>query len=413
MEKNQKETLKMLTPSFSADPSLIVKRGNLPEELYAEIEASEKVKCLLAGQRGMGKTTELQRLVVLLKGTEILPIFVQFGAQQNITIPMLIESMAQKLMEYVKGKPAKEFNKAFISLKDWFMEEEKEINAEKGIEGATGIGGNIVILRAEGRVISKKQEKTAKKMIVRKSILDLIDHFNKLIDKARLAMSKRIVFIVDDVDKIQEISSIERTFIHSSHFINKIDSPCIFTVPITYATSNLIRIGSLPYSELYRVPAVELFNEKGKKSEPAFEFLKKVFELRMPYNPIPNEMLEIILEHSGGVLIDAMRMIRGICRRCILKPNLKVDKYIIEEEFQKLVDDYQFVLDNRIYWEKISNICKAKDKKIIMTDDMLADLLYKMIVIEYREEKLRFDLHPAVRRLYEKNAEIIDYFLKQ
>lgn len=43
-----------------------------------------------------------------------------------------------------------------------------------------------------------------------------------------------------------------------------------------------------------------------------------------------------------------------------------------------------------------------------MTDDMLPDLLYKMIVIEYRGKGVWFDLHPAVRRIYDQNREVID-----
>jgi hypothetical protein len=47
-----------------------------------------------------------------------------------------------------------------------------------------------------------------------------------------------------------------------------------------------------------------------------------------------------------------------------------------------------------------------------MTDDALPDLLYKMIVIEYWDKKLWFDLHPAARALYRDHAEVIDNALR-
>ena len=73
----------MLHPNFAAEPTMIVPRGTLPEQLLAEIESSSNGKFLVAGQRGMGKTTELRRLLDLLNKGPFLPLFIQFGAQKG------------------------------------------------------------------------------------------------------------------------------------------------------------------------------------------------------------------------------------------------------------------------------------------------------------------------------------------
>lgn len=408
MTENQKRTLAMLLPNYAADAKLIVPRGKLPEQMHAEIESSENVKFLLAGQRGMGKTTELKRLVQLLEGTQILPVFVQFASQAEITHVMLIEAIASKLIGSIEDGLSRKIAKSYQNFQSWFSEVEELIDSEEGSEGVAKLGGKLPILEAKTGISHKRIKRTVRKTKVKKDIGGLLEAFNSLINEIRKATSRRPVFIVDDIDKVQNLSSIENTFIHSSHLINGIDAPCIFTVPITYATSSLLRIASLPYSNICRVPAVELYDEDNQKNEPAFAFLKQVFELRMPFNPIPDEMLIMILKYSGGVLVDAMRMVRGICKRCILDPTLKVSPATVEEEFQQLVDDYQFVFDNIVYWEKLAEFSKATDKAVIKTDDLLPELLYKMIVIEYREKKLWFDLHPAARRLYEQNSMVID-----
>ena len=51
---------------------------------------------------------------------------------------------------------------------------------------------------------------------------------------------------------------------------------------------------------------------------------------------------------------------------------------------------------------------RASDKRVIMTDDSLLELLYKMIVIEYSDKGLWFDVHPAARPLYDQNSHLID-----
>lgn len=405
MTPEQKKTLSLLLTNAVPTNELIVPRGNLPEQLHAEIVSGDAVKLLVAGQRGMGKTTELLRLVDLLTGSEFLPLFLQFGAQGTITQAGLIFSMAQVLYTFPKSKLAAKDFKPFL---EWYDQETFESVVEEGTEGQAGLSGEFLALRAGGKISHKSNKKTTKERKTVRDIRQLLDKFNLLIEKAKKASKKRPVFIVDDIDKVQDASSIENTFIHAAHFIGQINCPCIFTVPITYATSSYLRIASLPYTGIYRVPAVALSDSAGHRNEDAFKFMRRVFELRMPYNPVPAALLDRVLEYSGGVLIDAMRLLRGICKAKILDSTILVDEAFIDSQFQSLVDDYKFAFDRPVLWKKLSSLCRASDKRAIMTDDSLLELLYKMIVIEYSDKGLWFDLHPAARRLYDQNCGLID-----
>jgi len=405
MTPDQKKTLELLLPNAIPTMKLIVPRGNLPEQLHAEIFPSDSAKLLVAGQRGMGKTTELRRLVELLSGSEFLSIFLQFGAQESISQAGLVFAMAQSLYNDAGSKLDK---KAFEQFLQWYDVEETAFETEEGVEGSAAIGGDLLFLKAKGGVKRKSGTKNKKTRRTVRDIRDLLNRFNQLIDKSRGASKKRVVFVVDDIDKVQDASSIENTFIHAAHFIGQISCPCIFTVPITYATSTYLRIATLPYTGIHRVPAVELVDQNGKLNAEAFEFMRKVFKLRMPFNPVTDVLLDKVLRNSGGVLIDAMRMLRGICKSKVLEPGLSVDDALIDAEFQKLVDDYKFVFDRPALWQKLSNFCRTADRQTIMTDDSVPELLYKMIVIEYHKKNLWFDLHPAARRLYEQNAQLID-----
>lgn len=403
MNEKQKKTLELLLPYAGKESELVVPRGKLPEQLCAEIVPSDTAKLLVAGQRGMGKTTELKRLINQLGTSDFVPVFLQFGAQPTISHAGLIYAMGQALFVHPQSKLDE---KSFRLFQEWFALEEVSVSVEEGSEGEAGIGGSYVILEAKKKIARKSTRKNQKTHKVVKDTRDLLKSFNNLIQKARKNSGKRIVFVVDDIDKIQDSSSIENTFIHSAHFIGQIDCPCIFTVPVTYATSSYLRIATLPYT-IYRVPAVELLDAKGNRNEAAFDFMRKVFRLRMPFNPIPEPLLDKVLEYSGGALIDAMRMLRGLCKRAILEQRSVIDSVAVEEEFQQLVDDYQFVFDKPALLQRLTKLCKSSDKQVI-ADETLTDMLYKMIVIEYREKRLWFDLHPAARRLYEQNAQIID-----
>ena len=296
----------------------------------------------------------------------------------------------------------------FDRVTEWYTVEETVVLAEEGREGKASIGGKFVVAEAFGGIVSKRMKSTKKTASSDRTIAALLDRFNSCIEEVEKVSEKRLVFVVDDIDKVQDANSVNSTFIHASHLIGSINCACVFTVPITYATSNYVRIAGLPYNGIHRVPGVDLFDERGIRNVEAQRFMRQVFELRMPYNPLPLDLLDKVLDFSGGVLIDAMRLLRGICKRTIMDPTLKVDSALVDEECQQLVDDYQFVIDRLPLWQAVGEMANSEKRRTLIAEGLLPELLYKMIVIEYRQKKAWFSLHPAAKRLYEQNKDILD-----
>lgn len=404
MNADQKQTLALLNPIAVPDSSLIVRRGSLPEQLEADIVSSDSVKLLVAGQRGMGKTTELRRFVSLLDEREFIPVFLQFGSQESISEPGLLAAMAESLYASLENGVAETELKA---LQSWFEQEDRTTLVEEGSQGEAGLGGDFLVLSGKAKVAHRKSTaKTSKKTVV-KTKRELVTSFNDFVERVRAKMKRRVVFVVDDIDKVQDSKSIESTFIHSAHLIGEIACPCVFTVPITYATSTYLRIASLPYNAIYRVPAVELLGPSGQIKAEGFDFMREILSRRMIYNPIPPELLDVLMRYSGGVLVDALRLTYGVCKQVILNSRANLHA-AVESEFQRIVDDFKYVFDRPALWKKLSGFCKTVDKRVFVTEELILELLYKMIVIEYRDSEMWFDLHPAARRLYENNAKVID-----
>lgn len=411
MTEQQRRTLELLNVATIPDLDLIVPRGALPETLEAEICASDGVKLLVAGQRGMGKTTELRRLSDLLqRGTSHFPIFVAFGSQESISETALILAMANALY----SNPGIGISdSAMEPIREWESSVEIGDVLEEVRHGGASIGGNIPVLSAKAGVSRKRAQSTTKKRAVVHTRGELVSLFNDLLAKAQKRCKRKIAFIIDDIDKVQDPASIEGTFIHSAQLIGGIECPCVFTVPITYATSTYLRIATLPYNAIYRMPAVPLFDEDGNKVEDSFAFMRQVFARRMIFSPVTTTQIDRVLEYSGGVLVDAMRMLRGICKQAILEGTDGVSDEVIEQFFQFLVDDYKYVFDTVELWKKLSQFCNSAGSDIYMTDESVPDLLYKMIILEYRNPRMWFNLHPAARRLYEQNRKAIDAKIAQ
>lgn len=402
MNAAEKETLANLLPSSKFDSSLVVSRGSLPENLLADVESANVVKMLVAGQRGMGKTTELRRFESMLKANGAFqPIFVQFGAQERINDEVLIYIMAEALLIASAVKVPKN-----DPLWAWFETEESVSSYTESLGGAATIGGNVPGFGAKGRAETKRDTKrtTTRKVIKNKS--DLLIAFNNLLNRAKEKTGRQIVFIVDDIDKIQDTSSVEGTFVSSAHTLGLIDAPCVFTVPYTYATSSFNRLASLPYTNIQRVPAVAVRSQGGDKQPENIEFMSQVLRRRLKINPFQDEQLLRIIDYSGGVIVDALRLARGVLKQVLLDPQANVDD-LIEDEFQKIADEYRYQLDQPILWQKLQKFCESTDPGVFLADEITLDLVCKMIVIEYRDRATWLNVHPAVRRLYEQNKTVL------
>lgn len=406
MTEEQRTTLELLNVSTVPTLDLVVPRGRLPETLEAEICSGDKVKLLVAGQRGMGKTTELRRLTDLLRSKNLyLPIFVAFGSQESITETALLLAMANALYSH---RELGLHEGAMERIRDWEADVDVGDVLEEVRLGDASFGGTLPLITAKAGVSRRRAKTTTKKRVLSRRKTDLVAYFNELVAKAQVKSKKKIAFIIDDIDKVQNPTSIEGTFIHAAQLISGIECPCVFTVPITYATSSYLRIATLPYNALYRMPAVSLFSPNGQRNGESFSFMRKVFARRMSFNPLTSEQLDRVLGYSGGVLVDAMRMLRGICKQAILDDIEKVSDLIVEEYFQVLVDDYKYVFDSVELWKKLALFSNASGGDVYVTDESVPDLLYKMIIIEYRDPQMWFNLHPAARRLYEQNRAAID-----
>ena len=216
MTDDQKHTLSMLSPITALSPNLIIPRTNIPEQIYTEIAPAEPVKLFVSGQRGMGKTTELRRFVDMLEGSEFTPIFLQFGSQEQIGHPALIRLMADGLRAELEAVVD---DRSFAKLNEWFSSEESSRITEKGVDGTAGIGGSYFVASAKGTIKHSRPTTVKQTTKTESSIRDLVNRFNEVVEKAEKKGGTRLVFVVDDIDKVQDVESVNATFIHSSQFI--------------------------------------------------------------------------------------------------------------------------------------------------------------------------------------------------
>jgi hypothetical protein len=217
MDHRQRRTLELLNASTIPEMNLIVPRGTLPETLETEICSSDSVKLLVAGQRGMGKTTELRRLAQLLQsGTSHLPVFVAFGSQESISETALVLSMANAL--YAQQDLGLT-ERSMREIRDWESTIELGEVVQELKEGTLGIGSNIPIISVKGAVGKTKTNSRTKKKTVLPSKIDLVSYFNKFVDEAQKKVGRSSLSLLTTLIRFKTSHRLKE---HSSTLLNSL-----------------------------------------------------------------------------------------------------------------------------------------------------------------------------------------------
>ena len=230
--------------------------------------------------------------------------------------------------------------------------------------------------------------------------------------------NKRILVIIDDIDKLKT-EIIDDTF---SRHIKSLFLPnfcVIYTLPITtlHDGNILPTLQSETSNQIVAMRVMKLYaKNETRKANPApqqkvVEILKKILRLRLDrefYLQNPNSESELIDDeaisqavlYSGGVLRELVRIANECCRVCLLDlrrtPNkaIKIDLDILEIAVNNLRIQAARTLGKKRY-----EILQQVYKNYAPDDPQDLDffvLLKGLAVIEYRNDREWFDLHPIV-----------------
>jgi thiamine monophosphate kinase len=127
-------------------------------------------------------------------------------------------------------------------------------------------------------------------------------------------------------------------------------------------------------------------------------FMKQIVTKRVSLDLFTPDALEYIIDMSGGVIREFIRIIRDSAVRAIARRKALIDRDIAVEVINGLKNSYQAQLSDEDY-EVLLNIYQTKD---IKRDERLVGLLHNLSVLEYRNGRSWCDVNPIVRSILEE-----------
>ncbi len=395
-----------------------------------QTDAGSFYKAFLVGHPGVGKSTELTRLICDVDDrfralrfsatTELDPGSFQPFDILLLILADLIETVAGPKDKGGLGKPPPD--DLSQSLWSWFATEEETTKAATGmaVEAAGGLGvpkdawqakilGLFAHIKGEVKYASSRQKERVEYRLKRLSTL--IEIANRVLDFANTALDgdRRWIIIGEDFDKPGiPPSLIRQLFVVYANLFKDLRTHLIFTIPAGLAHSS--QAPQLPFAadRVLFVPDTPVYRQDHQAHREGRDALLDIVRERIDLGLLQEGQLMRLMVASGGNLRELFAMLKEAADHAILRGNTTertigpsdVDRAInkMRAEYVGRLGRSQFDEDEQIgYDEKAERLRRlyAGEPKAQVADPILYSLLRSRTVQEFNGKRW-YGVHPLV-----------------
>ncbi len=362
---------------------------------YLKME-EKKVKCLFTGHHGSGITTELNALTYQLRDNFYTIKFsaLEISEANELEYQDIFFLMGMRLLEELLNFEKDEnYNSAY----EFYLRYTKPpVPITDNIDYKAKFKDICFILKIE-----TESRKSLRKDID-DNLLMIIKLINKATEKIEQQTNKKILIIVDDIEKIN-VQSALKIFDDNSSRLLLPACRIIYTMPfLAYHTQKFPTFGHR-YDRCIIMPLVKIYTKDDKEVEKAMEVFEKIVSKRMDikiYYDI--EVLADIIIRTGGLVKCLIYLVRQCCYEITRDPREMIDDEILGRVVKQW-KAVQYPLLNIETRSALRKVAKSKSKNI--KDDLFAELFNRDLILEYRNNEIWFNIHPLVRAAIEEPEE--------
>ena len=390
--------------------------------------AQEYVKVAVAGHRGAGKSTELNRAQAELKqaGYETLwasvsenldPKEISFSDIIRLIILLIDDGFGHQTSQHPQ------LRLAFDVVRQWFLEVTKtyteqinsarelglrarvggkadaEASGEAGANaGAVAKGGlkfktELGELSAAISVLRRSEsgERTEIRETLERYNNQLVENLNSLLRAvtAECCPGRPLVIILDNVDKY-EPEIVNRAFLRHAGLFQQIDCHLVFTIQSSLLHSPVEDAVEQHFTQ-FALPMLPVFQARTRR--PNAHVVERVRE--SVYKRVPKELFEDgdaaadeFIVSSGGCWRDLLRLLQD----ALLSAESKITAADLKQARQKVAQTYQKLLRGP---EDLKILAEAHLKHTVLSDDKTRYLLHHLCLLGYNGDGW-YDIHPLL-----------------
>ena len=222
---------------------------------------------------------------------------------------------------------------------------------------------------------------------------------------------REVLVIIDDLDKL-DWKLVREIYQDNINALFQPHLKTVFTIPIAAIRDIELRtiLQTASGNPVQQMEVAKFFS-KAQRHQPDADPVKakvdvflEILKKRVPSDLTEPETAQKIVQHSGGVVRELVRIARGCCSQCLLKlrsdptiQSLQIDDEILHLALRDIRNDFAASLGENRY--EILTTIYHEAAPASVTDSEFLVLLYGLYILEYRNDDLWYDVHPVVVEL--------------
>jgi len=372
--------------------------AELKVRLELGLETREPIKLLFTGHRGSGKTTALNMLVTKLNDRFFIVNYSVFDMldYNDITYTDVLFSILTKMLEKAQNENIDLGESLGKRAENWSSSITKTTSSEKVKERRIGLNLPLKLIEIMGRMKSETTTRHEVREKIEPRVSELISIINDTISEIERT-DQQVLIIIDNLEKIDYNKALTLFYEHGAQLTQPL-CKIIYTFPISLKSSEKFMQIKINFSEVIIHPNIKINEKDGRPYTKGRGFMKEIVSKKVSAELFEPDALDYIIDMSGGVVREFVRIIRDCAVRAIAKGKKSISKDIAVDVVNGLKNLYQAQLSQSDY-EVLANVCCNKD---IKRDEQLVGLLHNLSVLEYKNAESWCDINPIVRSIMEE-----------
>jgi hypothetical protein len=308
---------------------------------------------LVVGQRGTGKSSELRVLAHQLL-SEFFVIVVDVDEQSDIfnvnhvevlyllgtaifaaarvrglTVPdSLLEALTGSIQTLVRTR---------TDSKDYAVPV-KEIFAAIATAAAAATDPSLgaAVLHSAATIFKDLKfnlgisDNAVSRLEVKPQIANISAALNQIVDAVRRASDRPLLVIVDGLDRVEFTQG--RQIFAESQLLDAPACHMLYVIPAHLYYSPHLSAARQVFGQVYPLPNVKLRGRNGEPSPRGYELMRQVIDRRLQEvgcrrdDVFTPEALDLLIENSGGMMREFMRLTQNAVRDTVIHQHLRVER---------------------------------------------------------------------------------------
>ncbi len=368
-----------------------------PMKTYLRV-SSQPVKILFSGHRGCGKSTELLRLA---KDLEDQFFVVHVSARSLNLADLNYVDVALSCAAALFREATNKARKVRIPAALWrevlnFLTNEITTETTINVPQSGSVTGkiNALIFSIEGKYGKETATRDTMRQRLYPRVNDLIQQANAVCEEIHRVTGRPPLIIFEDIDKT-DLATARNLFFEHATTLNSSACRIIYTFPIAlcYANEFTQRLGD--YNKHFLLPNVSLSDPHGVSNADGLRALREVITRRVSEEIFDGAALDRIIESSGGLMRDLVRMVGDAALIALTDGAPKIGSRIVEQVASDMRNDFRHLLLPEHY----AALREIQQTRQITPNETARQCLENLSLLEYSNAVAWGDVHPIVKPL--------------